>query len=243
MAKSPKTLQQAAHSRWRFFLRYDNLSLGVILIPIALNIWMHLYKATVQYWPYISAGYYAKPLLSLSAAAFSSLYITSTSLLLLTAGSPVARDEALLPNLLAVLGAFGAYIFGFLTPAEKPPINVWVPLILLSLGSALVLLSLIYLRRSFSVTPQARSIKQGGPYAFIRHPMYAGNILSVFGLGLLLGTPESLALSFAIASLQLGRAYFEERILLCAFPGYRLYMRKAGAFLPRLRLRGSCADL
>ncbi len=231
------------YSAWRFLLRYDNLILGVILIPIALNIWAHLYKGAIQYWPYISAGFYAKPLLSLSAAVFSSIYITSTSLLLLTAGRPVARDEALLPNLLAVLGAFGAYTFGFLQVAEKPPIDVWVPLILLSLGSALVLLSLFYLRRSFSVTPQARSIKQGGPYAFIRHPMYAGNILSVFGLGLLLGTPESLALSFAIAGLQIARAYFEERILLRAFPDYSEYMGKAGAFLPRFRPRRSCAAL
>ncbi len=218
-------------------LRCDNAILGMILIPIALNIWIQLYKGTMQYLPYISEGFYAKPMFSLLAAAFSAIYVTGTSILLLTLGKPVARNEELLPNLLAVLGAFGAYLFNFLPPAETPTVNVWVPLSLLLLGPALVLLSLIYLRRSFSVTPQARSLKRGGPYAFIRHPMYTGNILTAFGLGLLLGTPESLLLFFVIAGLQIGRAYFEERILLCAFPDYSVYMRQAGAFLPRLRLR------
>ncbi len=236
MKKYIATLREAPGSAWRVLLGYDNVILGIILIPIALNIWIQLYKGTMQYWLYILAGFYAKPIFSLLPAAFSAIYVTGTSILLLTSGRPVARDEALLPNLLAVLGAFSAYLFGFLRPAETPLINMWVPLILLLLGPALVLLSLFYLQRSFSVTPQARSLKQGGPYAFIRHPMYAGNILSALGVGLLLGTPESLLLSFAIAGFQIGRAYFEERILLCAFPDYSVYMRKAGAFLPRLHL-------
>ncbi|MFZ0572181.1 MAG: isoprenylcysteine carboxylmethyltransferase family protein, partial [Rhodomicrobium sp.] len=227
----------ALGSAWRVLLGYDNVILGVVLIPVALNIWIQLYKGTMQVWPYISAGFYWKPIFSLLPAAFSAIYVTGTSLLLLTSGKPVARDEALLPNLLAVLGAFSAYLFGFLSPTETPLINIWVPLILLLLGAALGLLSLVYLQRSFSVTPQAHSLKQGGPYAFIRHPMYAGSILSAFGVGLLLGTPESLLLAFAIAGFQIGRAYFEERILLCAFPDYGAYVRKAGAFLPRLHLR------
>ncbi len=243
MKKCIATLREAPGPAWRFLLRYDNLILGMVLIPIGLNIWMHLYKGTMQYWPYISMGFYAKPIFSLLAAAFSAVFVTGTSIVLLTSGRPLARDEELLPNVLAVLGAFSAYLFGFLRPAETPPLNMWMPLILLLLGPALVLLSLIYLRRSFSVTPQARSLKLGGPYAFIRHPMYAGNILSAFGLGLLLGTPESILLCFAIAGCQIGRAYFEERILLCAFPDYGVYMRKVGAFLPRLHLRRFPATL
>lgn len=225
---------------WKLLLQQDNKILGIVLIPLALNIWINLHKAVLQYWPYISGGMYAKPMLSLMASAFSAIYVTSTSILLLTARPPVAREEAFLPNLLALAGAFGVYSFGLLTPAQTPLVNLWLPLILMALGAGLVLLSLFFLRRSFSVTPQAHSLRQGGPYALIRHPMYAGNILSVCGLGLLVGTAPGLLLCFAMAALQMARAHFEERLLLSAFPEYGEYREKAGAFLPRLRLR--CAS-
>src|SRR5208282_5140428 len=86
MERCIATLSEAARLAWRFLLRYDNTILGIVLIPIALNIWTQLYKGTIQYWPYISAGFYAKPVFSLSAAAFSAIYVTGTSILLLTLG-------------------------------------------------------------------------------------------------------------------------------------------------------------
>jgi MFS family permease len=224
----------AIRAAWRALLRLDNKILGIVLVPIAVSSWVHLFETGSQYWPFISAGAYAHPALSLLASAFSAVYVSGTSILLLTAGQPAARDEAFLPNVLALAGAFGAYAFGFLPAADIAPINLYVPLTLLLLGAALVLLALLYLRRSFTVTPQARAVRRAGPYAIIRHPMYAGNILTVFGLGLLLGTPQSLLLSFAIACAQVGRAYFEERLLLAALPDYAVYREKVGAFLPRL---------
>jgi protein-S-isoprenylcysteine O-methyltransferase Ste14 len=238
--RSPKS---EWYSAWKLLLRMDNKILGIILLPLALNICINLHNAILQCWPYISAGLYVKPILSLLASAFSAIYVTSTSMLLLTARPPVAREEAFLPNLLALAGAFSVYSFGLLAPAQTPLVNPWLPLILMVLGADLVLLSLFYLRRSFSVTPQAHAVRQGGPYALIRHPMYAGNILSVFGLGLLIGTAESLLLSFAIAGLQIARAKFEERVLFSAFPDYQEYRGKAGAFLPRLSLRRTRAKL
>jgi protein-S-isoprenylcysteine O-methyltransferase Ste14 len=220
---------------WRLLLRLDNTILGLVLVPVAVSGWAHLWRAASQNWPFISAGFYGPPLLSLLTAAFSAVYISCTSFLLLTAGKPLAREETVLPNILAVAGAFSVYGFGFLTPASVPPAGAYVPLILLAPGAGLVLLSLIYLRRSFTVTPQAYALRQAGPYAVVRHPMYAGNILTVSGLGLLVGTAESFALALAIAGFQIGRAHFEERLLATAFPGYALYKAKVGAFLPRLR--------
>ncbi len=232
--KDDEGLGAGIQSAWRSLLRLDNKILGLILVPVAVTGWVHLFEVASQYWPFIAAGYYAQPLLGLLASAFSTVFVSGTSILLLTADRPLARDEALLPNLLAVAGAFSVYVFGFLSPADSSPINQYVPPVLLALGAALVLLSLLYLRRSFAVTPQARAVKQAGPYAIVRHPMYAGNILTVFGLGLLLGTPLSLLLSFVIAGLQIGRAYFEERLLASSIPEYALYRAKVGAFLPRL---------
>src|SRR6202040_246475 len=102
-----------------------------------------------------------------------------------------------------VLGGFGVYMYALLPPADTRPVGVTVPLLLMAAGSALVLLSLVYLRYSFSVTPQARTLNYEGPYSVVRHPMYVGNILSLLGLGLLIGTPESLFLSLLMSVLQI----------------------------------------
>ena len=38
---------------------------------------------------------------------------------------------------------------------------------------------LLYLRKSFSIIPEARRVVSGGPYRFIRHPLYAAEIIVV----------------------------------------------------------------
>jgi hypothetical protein len=104
--------------------------------------------------------------------------------------------------------------------------------LLLITGTAIVLLSLLYLRRAFSVTPQARTVVRNGPYAFIRHPMYVGNILSITGLGLLLGTLEALLLALAACLLQVCRARFEDRLLVATFVDHGTYVSDVNAFIP-----------
>ncbi|MBN2116307.1 MAG: hypothetical protein JW730_07045 [Anaerolineales bacterium] len=48
-------------------------------------------------------------------------------------------------------------------------------------GLCLALWSIWSLGSSFSIAPAARKLVVQGPYRFIRHPMYAGEILSLFG--------------------------------------------------------------
>ena len=48
-------------------------------------------------------------------------------------------------------------------------------------GLALMLWAFWSLGASFSIAPAARKLVAHGPYRFIRHPMYAGEILSLFG--------------------------------------------------------------
>lgn len=69
------------------------------------------------------------------------------------------------------------------------------------------------LRRSFGIVAANRGVKTSGPYRFVRHPMYAGYIISQ-GAFLLSGpsvwNASVLALGWA---LQIGRILSEERIL------------------------------
>lgn len=49
-------------------------------------------------------------------------------------------------------------------------------------GLLLALWSLIALGFSFSIVPEDRGLVERGPYRFVRHPMYLGEILSLLGL-------------------------------------------------------------
>jgi len=81
-------------------------------------------------------------------------------------------------NPLAIVVAFVGSFILFLIPFLSPEASVPSPVILtaadliLVLGIALALTSLMYLRRSFSIIPEARQLIVRGPYRVIRHPMY-----------------------------------------------------------------------
>ncbi len=62
-----------------------------------------------------------------------------------------------------------------------------------------------------------------GPYAFVRHPMYAGGVLYFISIPLLLGSWYGLALVPVLVALFAVRAVFEERTLLQGLEGYASY--------------------
>ena len=220
-----------------WLLDHESRIFGVVLAGMGVDQWRTLIVRLDEYWVYLVNGIYGTPLLSLSVTALSALYMTFVALILLLARKPLARYETLMPNLLAVIAGFGIYCFGLLTPAETRPMGLYLPLTLLAAGVAIVLWSLSYLRRAFSVVPQARTVIRTGPYAYIRHPMYVGNILTITGLGLLLSTPVALVLSLVISALQVCRARYEDRLLSSTFVDYGAYMSQVNAFIPRLRGR------
>jgi protein-S-isoprenylcysteine O-methyltransferase Ste14 len=108
-----------------------------------------------------------------------------------------------------------------------------------SIGAALWLAGAIaslwplwHLRRSFSIEPEARTLVVSGPYRIARHPIYA--IYLLINTGILL---RHLTLPFAAVLavwfvLLLVRIRFEEQVLTGAFPEYREYRRRVGAFGP-----------
>jgi protein-S-isoprenylcysteine O-methyltransferase Ste14 len=49
-------------------------------------------------------------------------------------------------------------------------------------GLLLAIWSLTVLGFSFSIAPEDRGVVKNGPYRFVRHPMYLGEILSLIGL-------------------------------------------------------------
>ena len=82
------------------------------------------------------------------------------------------------------------------------------------------------LRRSFSITVEARSLVTNGPYRFIRHPVYFGEILATGMLAIWRPSITNLILFVVFAGIQLSRAKWEEAKLERNFPEYKSYAGK-----------------
>ena len=95
-------------------------------------------------------------------------------------------------------------------PAEMP-----VPVLIIGLlGYGLVLWSLLVLGRSFGIAPADRDLVTQGPYRYIRHPMYLGEL--ILRAALVITSPQPLlaaTLLFALMIIQVARALREERII------------------------------
>jgi len=65
-----------------------------------------------------------------------------------------------------------------------------------------------------------------GPYAIVRHPMYAGALLYLLGMPLALGSYWGLLALVATAPFLLWRIFDEERFLSKNLPGYAEYLAK-----------------
>ena len=90
-----------------------------------------------------------------------------------------------------------------------------------------------YLRRSFSLEPEARDLVTTGPYRLARHPIYTVYILNNTGIWLrTLSMPFLLVLLLWFALLLI-RVRYEESVLSAAFPEYESYRRRVGAFGPK----------
>ncbi|MGH6832439.1 MAG: methyltransferase family protein [Methyloceanibacter sp.] len=102
--------------------------------------------------------------------------------------------------------------------------------VLLCLGSYLVWLTL---KANSYAAPVVKIQKERGhlvattgPYAYVRHPMYAGALLFIVGAPLLLGSWWGLAAGAGLVLIIAMRAVLEEQTLLAELAGYADYARR-----------------
>ncbi len=55
----------------------------------------------------------------------------------------------------------------------------WLVSALMIAGSVIACVSFVYLGSSFAILPARRSIKVNGPYRFVRHPAYLGELIMI----------------------------------------------------------------
>ena len=100
--------------------------------------------------------------------------------------------------------------------------------ILIALGFAFVFW--VFKANSFTsgvieVAPGQRVITYG-PYAMVRHPMYLGSLVMLFGIPLSLGSFWGLLTIFFMATLIILRLLDEERFLAKSLDGYGAYIKQ-----------------
>jgi protein-S-isoprenylcysteine O-methyltransferase Ste14 len=219
---------------WDQILELDNCIIGLCICVFAVIDWMSFYDGANRATLYYSQGLYGLPSLNLFSILTSAIYLTLAGIILLSLRQPLSRYRSALPNFVAVFAAFLVYIFAWVPSGQLLGVSVYVGLLFVVLGAVIIITSLFFLRQAFSVTPQARFLVTAGPYSVIRHPMYLGNIVSLFGLALLVDSVLAVTLFFVCSGLQVARALYEERLLQSNFPEYARYKLRVGGFFPRL---------
>ena len=94
-------------------------------------------------------------------------------------------------------------------------------------GLCLVIAGKVTLGRSFGIVPANRGVVASGAYMFVRHPIYAGYLVTHLAFVLAHPRPWNIAVLIAGDSALIVRALIEER-LLSRDPGYQAYCRSVG---------------
>jgi protein-S-isoprenylcysteine O-methyltransferase Ste14 len=95
-----------------------------------------------------------------------------------------------------------------------------------------VLASVLTLRRCFGLLPEARGLVTTGPYRFMRHPVYLGELGSCAGLVIAAASVFNLLVFTGFVLAQWTRMGFEERALSSAFPEYTRYASETPRLYP-----------
>jgi protein-S-isoprenylcysteine O-methyltransferase Ste14 len=126
---------------------------------------------------------------------------------------------------------------------RTPPSTIgWLLVILALAGFGIALWARIVMGRLWSgsiVRKTDQRIIDAGPYAFVRHPIYAGIIIAVLATTALFGIPSSVLGAVLIVAAAVLKAHIEENFLLDEMNGaYDDYIERTPMFLPGLyRLR------
>ncbi len=146
---------------------------------------------------------------------------------------PKSTSKSLGTNAIAILGTFLPLLLAYLSrPEAINLIGILTADLLIIFGIAFSIYSLSYLGKNFSIIPQARNLIQTGPYKFIRHPLYSGELLCSLGAVLASFSIERLILFFCMLGCQVYRSLQEEKILSGVFSEYHNYQDRTDRFLP-----------
>jgi protein-S-isoprenylcysteine O-methyltransferase Ste14 len=216
--------------------RMNNLNtrawLGLVFLAIVMDLLLFLPAGTARYWQ--AWGYLA---VFFGASFLITLYLVRKDPALLQRrlrGGPTAEKEK--TQKIIMLFASIGFIASLVVPALDHRF-MWssVPLFAVIAGDSLTALGfyiifLVYQENPFTsaiieIAEDQRAISTG-PYALVRHPMYAGGLLLFIGTPLALGSYWGLLAFVATLPALIWRLLDEEKFLAKNLPGYVEYCAK-----------------
>jgi protein-S-isoprenylcysteine O-methyltransferase Ste14 len=146
---------------------------------------------------------------------------------------PVDRSRGAQEIVVPLVGA--VLPFGLLFSRPAPFVvghHGWLYLVFgwMTLATCFTIWGLWALRRSFSITVEARPVVTGGPYRWIRHPVYLGEMLTAAAVTVWRLSAPEVGIFIVFVFVQVVRARWEERKLACAFPEYAVFARTSRWF-------------
>jgi protein-S-isoprenylcysteine O-methyltransferase Ste14 len=174
--------------------------------------------------------------LETAATAVTALITAAFYVLIIRAylrrGAAKATSRVWLAHVAGPLATFLPFGLPFVGTGGAGLVAQVVGNVLLMAGFGYSLWALRCLDRSLSIVPQARHLVQHGPYASVRHPLYLGELVAMFGLALTVGGSGPLLLWVGLVGLQAYRAVQEERLLRANLPEYADYQTRTARILP-----------
>jgi protein-S-isoprenylcysteine O-methyltransferase Ste14 len=149
-------------------------------------------------------------------------------------GPAIATSQSVTAHAAALAAMLTPFAFPLLRAAPPGAVQQWVGDALVAAGAGWSVWSLRSLGRNVSVLAQARDLVDSGPYQWVRHPLYTGEIVSSLGLAVTARSLAALAVWLGFCVLQGYRALREEQLLVRALPAYRGYQARTAAMLPGL---------
>jgi len=148
---------------------------------------------------------------------------------------PIHRSGNVVGIAVAVSAQLAFLLVGLVTGETGSGPAVAIGNALLFAGLVFAVVSVAVLGRCFGVLPDVRGLVTRGPYRFVRHPLYLGELVAL--LGVVIGADRWwLALPVWLAGLvlQLLRTGYEEESLRTVFPEYREYAARTKRLIPGL---------
>jgi protein-S-isoprenylcysteine O-methyltransferase Ste14 len=158
-------------------------------------------------------------------------YVTLIVALIFIRRLPMAKAD-FLPRAVALTSA---YLYLARIPLPHANLSVGLDAIsatITAVGTIAALIVLLWLRRSFSILPEARGLVTEGPYRIVRHPLYVTEEIANIGAMLQFMQPWSLLIEIINVGMQLWRISFEERLLTQTFPEYAGYAARTPRLIP-----------
>lgn len=206
--------------------------IGLFITAVAMGLLVFVSAGTVRYW---EAWVYLAIFFGLSTVMTVYLMRKDPALLERRLRGGPAAEKRTVQRIVMTLASLG--FIGLLVVPGLDHRFGWshAPLSVVLAGDLLTVVGLsmtfrVYQENTFAsatiqVTSEQRVISTG-PYAIVRHPMYASGLVYLIGMPLALGSYRGLLVLAATAPVLIWRLLDEEKLLARSLPGYVEYQTK-----------------